>query len=61
MHEDAELIYRVRELEYALNALKDIAVDGGFWDREGHNVPVPTAFGEFQLNERGRYSFHWFA
>lgn len=56
---DEEVIYRVQQVEHALNALSDLARARGEDVEEADMATTP--YGEFGKAPNGRYTFTWYA
>lgn len=59
-HKDQEVNHRIHQVEYALNALADLSRARGEYN-EDIDRTVPSVYGEFYVNENGRYRFSWYA
>lgn len=58
-HEDEEVIRRIQQVEDAMNALADLSRARREYN-EDIDRTVSSVYGEFYVNEDGRYRFSWY-
>ena len=58
-HTDKEVLHRIQQVEDALNALADLSRARGEYS-EDIKRSVPSVYGEYYVNEEGRYRFSWY-